>query len=129
MYNNFLNSRRNNMQIIELIKIIVWPITILLILLFFRNDIKEALKLMKKISLPGGISIEMEGKYGFTKAGELLAKFWKPDGENINPKNQKKLKDWMKGNGIDAPISFFNYNPQFFGEAQSKAVKDLNITE
>lgn len=71
----------------------------------------------------------LKGKYGFTKKGELLRKFWKPDGDNINPINQEKLKDWMKGNGINTSITFFIYNPELFGNAHLKAVKDLNLTE
>ncbi len=115
--------------ITELIKVIIWPVTVLFILLLFRNEVKEIIKLIKKINLPGEVSFELEvGKYGRSKSGELLLKFLKPDGVNISIDNQDKLKDWIKSHGIKASISFFIYNPELFGDAQLKAVKDLNLT-
>ena len=83
------------------------------------ESIKKSDDEMKKI---------LKGKYGFTKAGETLRNFWKPDGV-INVKNQEQLKDWLKSNGIDTSITFFIYNPELFGNAHLKAVKDLKLPE
>ena len=71
----------------------------------------------------------LKGKYSVSKEGELLRKFWKPDGDNINPVNQEKLKDWLKSKGIIASITFFIDSSELFWSAQKVAVKDLNITE
>lgn len=32
-------------------------------------------------------------------AGELLHRFWKPDGKTVDKGNEAKLKEWMKNNG------------------------------
>ena len=44
--------------IIEFIKIIIWPLTIIIILKCFINDIRNLLLRVRKANLPGGISLE-----------------------------------------------------------------------
>jgi hypothetical protein len=57
---------------------------------------------------------------------ETLRKFWKPKG-SINRENERKLKDWLKSNGIDPEsITFFLRN-DVFSDARRKAIEDLGL--
>jgi len=58
------------------------------------------------------------------KNGNVLRKFWKPDGQTIDPDNQKWISDWMQKNGINSSIPYFIYvekNP----DKRVKAIEDL----
>ena len=42
-----------------------------------------------------------QGKYLKSNDGDLLEKYWKPDGKTIDATNEAKLKDWMKTQGLE----------------------------
>jgi hypothetical protein len=68
------------------------------------------------------------GKYMKEPAGDLLLKFWKPDGTNINKDNEAKLLEWMQKNGLPDR----RYIPALLWMAQysslrAKAVEDLQL--
>jgi len=44
--------------ILEYIKVFIWPITTILLVVFFRKEIIYLMKRIKKADLPGGVSIE-----------------------------------------------------------------------
>jgi len=63
---------------------------------------------------------------GSTSEIEILRKFWKPEG-SINKGNERKLKDWLKSNGIDPEsITFFLRN-DVFNDVRRKAIEDLRL--
>jgi hypothetical protein len=63
---------------------------------------------------------------GSTKEIDILRSYWKPQG-SINRENEKRLKDWLKSNGIDAEsITFFLRN-ELFADARHRAVADLEL--
>jgi hypothetical protein len=40
--------------ILEYVRALVWPLTVLSLLLFFRSEIKRVLARLKRLGLPGG---------------------------------------------------------------------------
>ncbi len=46
--------------ILEYIKAVIWPVTVLNLSLFFRNEIKRALGRLRKAVLPGGVSVDFQ---------------------------------------------------------------------
>ncbi|MBN1384164.1 MAG: hypothetical protein JW983_04690 [Elusimicrobia bacterium] len=44
--------------ILEYIRVIIWPITVIFLLIYFKDEIIYLLRRVKKADLPGGISIE-----------------------------------------------------------------------
>jgi hypothetical protein len=44
--------------IVQLIDAVAWPLTVLIIILFFRKQIEDVLRRFKKADLPGGVSFE-----------------------------------------------------------------------
>jgi len=44
--------------ILEYIRVFIWPMTVIFILVFFRNEVSCLLRRIKKADLPGGLSIE-----------------------------------------------------------------------
>jgi hypothetical protein len=67
--------------------------------------------------------------YMKSTSGGVLRAFWKPDGKNINPANETKLKAWMSSNGLAVgagSITMFLSSTEFEGLRQ-KAVENLNL--
>ena len=67
--------------------------------------------------------------YVKSSAGDVLRKYWKPDGENINQENEKNLKNWMSSNGLSVEpgsIIVFLRGAEFEG-LRKKAIQDLNL--
>jgi len=67
--------------------------------------------------------------YMKSSAGDVLRKYWKPDGKNINQGNEKKLKSWMSSNGLlvgPGSITIFLRGTEFEC-LRKKAVQDLNL--
>jgi hypothetical protein len=63
---------------------------------------------------------------GETKEAEVLRRYWKPNGQ-VNKENERKLKNWLRSNGLDAEsITFFLAN-ELFSEARKRAVADLGL--
>lgn len=62
-----------------------------------------------------------------TQEIEVLRKYWKPDG-TINRINERKLKEWLKVNGLSPDsITFFLRNG-ILADARRRAVKDLELS-
>jgi len=67
--------------------------------------------------------------YMKSSAGDVLRKYWKPDGKKINQGNEKKLKEWMSSNDLTiepGSITMFLYGAEFEG-LRKKAIQDLNL--
>ena len=65
----------------------------------------------------------------FTKdeAGDLIREFWKPDGNNVDKKNQKQIRDWFTKNNIkEISITFF-LRSELFEPFRQKMAKDFNL--
>ena len=62
-----------------------------------------------------------------TQETEALRMYWKPEG-SINRRNERRLKEWLKANGL-APdsITFFLRN-ELFADARRRAVTDLRFS-
>jgi hypothetical protein len=68
-------------------------------------------------------------KFMKTTAGDLLRKFWKPDGVAIDKQNEQRLMKWMTDNGIatgPGAITMF-LRSDVLEEARIKAVRELNL--
>ncbi len=65
----------------------------------------------------------------FTKdeAGDLIRKFWKPDGRNINRKNQQAIRNWLTKNNINEPSITFFLRSELFAHFRNQFVADLNL--
>ncbi len=60
-------------------------------------------------------------------SGELIRKYWKPDGKRINDENASKIRAWMSANGLDnSSITNFIYS-EHLRDARNKAIRDLVI--
>ena len=62
-------------------------------------------------------------------SGDLLRRYWKPDGENVHPGNEKRLKKWMASNRLavsPGSIAMFLHTSAFEG-LRKKAVLDLKF--
>ena len=62
-------------------------------------------------------------------ASDLLKKFWQPDGKTIDAANEKKLKEWMKNNGLSTDpgmITMFLHS-DVLEDVRIKAVRDLGL--
>ena len=70
-------------------------------------------------------------KFMKSVSGDLLYRFWKPDGTKIDENAQEKIKEWMENNGLDpsnSHIPIFIYSDVFAAE-RINAVKDLGLKE
>jgi hypothetical protein len=64
-----------------------------------------------------------------SKAGDVLRRFWKPDGQNINNENEKILKEWMSLNGLcvePGTLTMFLRGGEF-ESIRNKAVRELKL--
>jgi hypothetical protein len=67
--------------------------------------------------------------YMKSDSSDILRRYWKPDGKNINQGNEKKLKDWMSSNDLSVgpgSITMFLYGAEFEG-LRKKAIQDLKL--
>jgi hypothetical protein len=72
-------------MVLDFIGTIIWPVVVLIIVLYFKNDIKKLIDKAKKIGLPGGISIEAVDE-DIDKAKELATEIKterKPERQSI----------------------------------------------
>ena len=69
---------------------------------------------------------ELRGIYLKTKVSERIMRFWMPDGENVFPASDEKIKKWLKDHKIDSSIPFFALSDKF-KEEQPQMIKDLGI--
>jgi hypothetical protein len=46
--------------LLEYIKALIWPLTVLLVALMFRREIRAILRRVKRAALPGGVSLDLE---------------------------------------------------------------------
>jgi hypothetical protein len=64
------------------------------------------------------------------KSGDLLRRFWKPDGAQVNSENEAVLKNWMQANGFEThpgSITVFLAGADL-EQARARAVSDLNLS-
>lgn len=62
-------------------------------------------------------------------SGDMLRNFWKPNGKDINPINQAKLRQWMADNGLgDKLITTFLIGDKY-SEAREKALRELGLSK
>lgn len=84
----------------------------------------EAKKAQEDLSKAAGFR-----KSVFTKdeAGDLIREFWKPDGKNVDKKNQKTIHNWLTNNKINEPSITFFLRSELFEPFRQKMAKDLNL--
>lgn len=68
---------------------------------------------------------DVSGTYK-TIPGDIIRKFWKPDGANVEEINESKLRDWMMANNINTSLPFFIYSDEHKTK-RIKAIKDLGL--
>lgn len=56
----------------------------------------------------------------------LLRNYWKPDGKNINAKNQAELKAWLDSQNYEVSLTSFIYSKEHV-QARQRAVATLDI--
>lgn len=61
------------------------------------------------------------------EAGRVLEAFLKPDGENVDGKNETTLRKWMDNNDLQSFSVPFFINSAMFKKQRPKAVEDLNL--
>lgn len=66
------------------------------------------------------------GGYVRDNAGDAIRAFWKPDGKTINTKNQQKIKDWMKKNGLNISITSF-ISIDDYAALRERAINEIRI--
>ncbi len=80
--------------------------------------------------------IEIKGIYQKDSTGDLLRRFWKPDGKTVNKENEQKLKgqeitkntaDWMKAQGTNEVSALLFLRDKDFVAARAQVVKDLGL--
>lgn len=73
------------------------------------------------------LSSILKSSYKKDQAGDLIRKFWKPDGVSINVANETALKLWMKNNQLDNVSITFFIGSAHLSAAREKATKDIPI--
>ncbi len=66
-----------------------------------------------------------------TVSGDILRKYWKPDGENIDKENEKNIKRWMENNRISTgrgSITIF-FRASEYEDLRKKAIRELNLVK
>jgi hypothetical protein len=79
--------------------------------------------------------IEIKGIYQKDSTGDLLRRFWKPDGKTVNKENEQKLKDeitkntadWMKAQGTNEVSVLLFLRDKDFVAARAQVVKNLGL--
>ncbi len=67
--------------------------------------------------------------YGYTESSDLILKYWKPDGEHIDPEHQAELLEWMGKNNLENSavklvVFIHAKDTEFLGK---KMIMDLNL--
>lgn len=63
----------------------------------------------------------------YDKTGDMLRRFWKPDGDNTIVASNQKLREWMKENDLGKiSVSAF-LRGNLLADARRKAIKDLRL--
>jgi hypothetical protein len=70
--------------------------------------------------------VKITGKYIKDKEKETIRLFWKPDGTTIYPPHDKKIKDWMRANGLNVHITTF-INSHVFSDLRVRAINEIPI--
>ena len=70
----------------------------------------------------------LTGRYsGGTGDAAILRGYWKPNGSVVNKQNERRLKEWLRSNGLDPEsITFFLRN-KIFVDARKQAIADLKL--
>ena len=54
--------------VLEYVKALVWPVTVLALSFSFRSEIKRVLARLRKAVLPGGVSVDFRRKFTRSKS-------------------------------------------------------------
>lgn len=73
------------------------------------------------------LSIILKSSYKKDQAGDLIRKFWKPDGTSVDSANEAIIKNWMKNNQLDNVSITFFIRSTHLSSAREKAIKDIPI--
>lgn len=73
------------------------------------------------------IAAIISSSYEQDDAGDLIRKFWKPDGNNINKLNEKKITSWMSANGLTGVSITVFIRGATYSVAREKAVEEIPI--
>ena len=59
--------------------------------------------------------------------GNIVRKFWKPDGKTSDKRNEARLRKWMSTNGLSDLSTTTFISREVFAQLRSKAIRDLGI--
>lgn len=69
----------------------------------------------------------INAKYLKDATGDVLRKFWKPDGTNIDLANEAAIKDWMKKHDLEKVSITLFLRGDIYKEDRAKAVEELKL--
>ncbi len=70
----------------------------------------------------------LTGRYsGGTGDADVLRKYWKPNGAVVNKQNERRLKEWLRSNGLDPESITFFLGNEIFAAARQRAIADLKL--
>jgi hypothetical protein len=74
------------------------------------------------------IKEKIAGTYSYTNASDLIFRFWKPNGIQIDSTHQELIKKWISDNGLDVSITYF-INTNEMELYRQKIISDLKLGE
>ena len=75
------------------------------------------------------LSIMLRSSFQRDSAGDLLRRFWKPDGKTIDSANEARLKAWIGENVPDSPSITSFIRGDRYAAWRERAIEDLAVTE
>lgn len=74
--------------ILEYLRVFVWPLVVFIIMILFRNQLKEAFSRLRKADLPGGVSLDFNRE---VEEARTLSKEVKREAEQEHPGKERKV--------------------------------------
>ncbi len=70
----------------------------------------------------------LTGRYSSgTSDADTLRRYWKPNDSVVDKRNERRLKEWLRSNGLEPEsITFFLRN-EIFADARKQAIADLKL--
>ncbi|TQV82875.1 hypothetical protein [Aliikangiella coralliicola] len=89
---------------------------------------RQIMRHVISVAFPKEIGVTLLVRVKKAKSGDLLRRFWKPDGINVEKKNEEKLKAWLENSEISGPGSItMLLHAESFEDARVRAVTELNL--
>ncbi len=74
--------------ILEYLRVLVWPLVVFMVMILFRNQLKEAFSRLRKADLPGGVSLDFNRE---VEEARILSKEVKREAEQEHPDKERKV--------------------------------------